>query len=62
MPPSNKNLVDQIESSCHQNDSPLAHERSLHIDAAAAQFETLLRLEMEQEKKVSYGLARFVDH
>jgi len=62
MPPSGKNLVDQVESFRHQQDIALARERSLYIDAAAAQLETLRRLEMEREKKASAGLARFVDH
>mmetsp|Transcript_8745 Transcript_8745/g.18966 ORF Transcript_8745/g.18966 Transcript_8745/m.18966 type:complete len:814 (+) Transcript_8745:3-2444(+) len=62
MPPSSKNLVDQVESFRHQQDIALARERRLHIDAAAAQLETLRRLEIERENKASNGLAGFVDH
>ena len=62
MPPSGKNLVDKIESFRHQQDIALARERRLHIDAAAAQLETLRRLEMIREKRASAGLAGFVDN
>eukprot|EP00581_Thalassiosira_minuscula_P013305 CAMPEP_0183714190 /NCGR_PEP_ID=MMETSP0737-20130205/8809_1 /TAXON_ID=385413 /ORGANISM="Thalassiosira miniscula, Strain CCMP1093" /LENGTH=939 /DNA_ID=CAMNT_0025943095 /DNA_START=322 /DNA_END=3141 /DNA_ORIENTATION=- len=61
MPPSGKNLVDRVESFRHQQDIALARERRLHIDAAAAQLETLRRLELEKEKRASVGLAGFVD-
>ncbi|KAL9183655.1 hypothetical protein ACHAXT_004511 [Thalassiosira profunda] len=61
MPDSGKNLVDQVESYRHQQDIALARERRLHIDAAAAQLDTLRRLETEREKRASAGLARYVD-
>lgn len=53
MPSSGKNLVDQIESFREQQESALAHERRLHIEAAAAQLLTLQRLEMERERRQS---------
>ena len=61
MPQSGKNLVDKIESFRHQQDIALARERRLHIDAAAAQLETLRRLELDREKRAAVGLAGFVD-
>jgi hypothetical protein len=61
MPESGRNLVDKIESYRQQQDIALARERRLHIEAAAAQLETLRRLEMEREKRASTGLAGFVD-
>ena len=61
MPESGRNLVDKIESYRQQQDIALARERRLHIEAAAAQLETLRRLEMEREKRASAGLAGFVD-
>jgi len=61
MPPSGRNLVNKVESFRHQQDIALAGERRLHIDAAAAQLETLRRFEMERETKASAGLAGFVD-
>ncbi|KAL7527999.1 hypothetical protein ACHAXR_005866, partial [Thalassiosira sp. AJA248-18] len=61
MPPSGKNLVDQVESYRHQQDIALARERRLHIDAAAAQLETLRRLEIDREKRSAAGLSGFVD-
>ena len=50
-----------VESFRNQQEVALFRERRLHIDAAAAQLETLKRLEMEREKKSSNGLVRFVD-
>jgi len=61
MPESGRNLVDKIESYRQLQDIALARERRLHIEAAAAQLETLRRLEMEREKRASAGLAGFVD-
>jgi len=61
MPESGRNLVEKIESYRQQQDIALARERRLHIEAAAAQLETLRRLEMEREKRASTGLAGFVD-
>jgi len=62
LPPSGKKLAERVDSFRHQQDSALARERSLHIEAATAQLETLRLLELEREKKATAGLARFVDH
>jgi hypothetical protein len=63
LPPSGKNLVDMVETYRQQQEIALAHERRLHIDAAAAQLLTLQRLEMERERKASsMGLVGFVDN
>lgn len=62
MPPSGKKLADRVETFRHQQDIALARERSLHIEAARAQLETLRLLELEREKKATAGLVRFVDH
>ncbi|KAL7551529.1 hypothetical protein ACHAWF_014715 [Thalassiosira exigua] len=61
MPTSGKNLVEKVETYRQQQDIALARERRLHIDAAAAQLETLRRLEMDREKRALAGLAGFVD-
>lgn len=61
MPISGRNLVEKIESFRHQQDVALARERRLHIDAAAAQLETLRRLQIDRERRASAGLAGFVD-
>ena len=60
MPQSGKNLVDQVETFRQQQDVALARERRLHIDAAAAQLETLRRLEVERERRAASGLAGYV--
>jgi autophagy-related protein 9 len=62
MPASGKTLVSRLDSFREKQDIALTRERRLHIEAAAAQLETLRRLEMEKEKKaVTMGLAGFVD-
>ncbi len=54
-------MVNLVETFRQQQEIALARERRLHIDAAAAQLETLRRLELEREKKASTGLVRFVE-
>ncbi|KAK1736776.1 autophagy-related protein 9 [Skeletonema marinoi] len=62
MPASGKNLVSRLDSFREKQDIALARERRLHIEAAAAQLETLRRLEVEKENKAAtIGLAGFVD-
>ena len=62
MPASGKNLVSRLDSFREKQDIGLARERRLHIEAAAAQLETLRRLEVEKEKKAAtMGLNGFVD-
>ena len=61
VPVSGKNLVSRLDSFREKQDIALARERRLHIEAAAAQLETLRRLEVEKEKKATIGLPGFVD-
>jgi len=62
MPQSGKNLVDKIESYRHHQDLALARERRLHINAAAAQLETLRRIELDRQRQASAGLVGLVNH
>ena len=55
MLPSGKNLVNKIEAFRQCQDMALARERRLHIEAAAAQLETLRRLEIDRERRASAG-------
>lgn len=55
MLPSGKNLVNKIEAFRQCQDLALARERRLHIEAAAAQLETLRRLEIDRERRASAG-------
>lgn len=59
MPLSGFNLVAKIDSFRQKQDA--ARERRLHIEAAAAQFETLRRLEIERERRASAGLTGHLD-
>lgn len=61
MPASGRNLFSRFDSYREKQDIALARERRLHIEAAAAQLETLRRLEVEKEKNASIGLTGFVD-
>jgi autophagy-related protein 9 len=61
MPESGRNLVEKIESYRKHQNIALVRERRLHIAAAAAQLETLRRLEIDREKRASAGLSGFVD-
>ena len=62
MPESGKNLVSRLTEFQEKQDTALAHERRLHIEAAAAQLETLRRLEIDKEKRSdSIGLAGYMD-
>lgn len=54
---SGKNLVNKIETFRREQDVVLARERRLHIEAAAAQLETLRRLEIDREKRATARLA-----
>lgn len=54
---SGKNLVNRIESFRRSQDIALARERRFHIEAAAAQLETLRRLELDREKRAFAGRA-----
>ena len=63
MPPSGKNLVDLVENFRQQQENALAHERRLHVEAAAAQLLTLQRLETERgRRRSSEGLVVIDEH
>lgn len=62
MPASGRNLVSRLDSFREKQDLALARERRLHIEAAAAQLDTLRRIEVEKENKAAaIGLTGFVD-
>lgn len=63
LPPAGKNLVDLVENFRQQQENALAHERRLHVEAAAAQLLTLQRLEMERgRRQPSDGLVVIDEH
>lgn len=52
-----------VETYRQHQDNALAHERRLHVEAAAAQLLTLQRLEMERERRASSeGLVGVIDN
>jgi len=63
LPSSGKNLVNKVETYRQEQEKALAHERRLHVEAAAAQLLTLQRLQMARERSASSeGLMGFVDN